>query len=159
MKIPNQRPRVWMILLKGKQAKCKVADQGASTFFHDKLEVKNRVLLVINKGYRVRATTIEGQNAFALSLCSAYVSCDSWSKHAWSDCVLCSPFILRGSPNECWLHTCHACAITTWRWGLRAPLVARNKCLPSLSSLNLKNHDCVRIARNWRMSKTVGKYQ
>ena len=58
MKIPNQRPRVWMILLNGKQAKCKVADQGASTFFHDKLEVKNRVLLVINKGYRGWAENI-----------------------------------------------------------------------------------------------------
>ena len=48
-----------------------MADQGASTFFHDKLEVKNRVLLVINKGYRVRATMIEGQNAFIRSLCFA----------------------------------------------------------------------------------------
>ena len=34
-------------------------------------------------------------------------------------------FILSGSPNECWLHTCRACVITTWRLGLRAPLVAR----------------------------------
>ena len=30
---------------------------------------------------------------------------------AWSKCVLC---ILGGSPNECWLHTCDACVITTW---------------------------------------------
>ena len=26
----------------------------------------------------------------------------------------------------CWLHTCDACVITTWRLGLRAPLVARS---------------------------------
>ena len=48
------------------------------------------------------------------------------SKCAWSKCVLCIPFILSGSPNECGLHTCDACVITTWRLGLRAPLVARN---------------------------------
>ena len=35
--------------------------------------------------------------------------------------------ILGGSPNECWLHTCNACVITSSRLGLRAPLVARNK--------------------------------
>ena len=38
------------------------------------------------------------------------------SKRAWSDCVLCIPFILSGSPNKCWLHTCDACVITTWRF-------------------------------------------
>ena len=27
---------------------------------------------------------------------------------------------------ECYLHTSDACVITTWRLGLRAPLVARN---------------------------------
>ena len=36
------------------------------------------------------------------------------------------PFSLSGSPNECWLHTCDACVITTWRLVLKAPLVARN---------------------------------
>ena len=36
------------------------------------------------------------------------------------------PFILSGSLNKCWLHTCDACVITTWRLGLRAPLVACN---------------------------------
>ena len=40
--------------------------------------------------------------------------------------VLCSPFILSGSPNESWLQTCDACLITAWRLTLRAPLVARN---------------------------------
>ena len=49
---------------------------------------------------------------------------DRWSKHVWSNCVLCIPFILSG--NECWLHTWDACAITTWRLGLRAPLATCN---------------------------------
>ena len=40
------------------------------------------------------------------------------------DHVLCIPFILSGGPNECWLHTCDACVITTWKLGLRTPLVA-----------------------------------
>ena len=47
-------------------------------------------------------------------------------KRAWSNCVLCIPHILGGSQNECWLHICDACVITTWRLGLRAPLVAHN---------------------------------
>ena len=45
------------------------------------------------------------------------------SKHAWSNYVICIPFILSGSPNERWLHKCDACVITLWRLGLRAPLV------------------------------------
>ena len=45
------------------------------------------------------------------------------SKHAWSNYVICIPFILSGSPNERWLHKCNACVITPWRLGLRAPLV------------------------------------
>ena len=27
-----------------------------------------------------------------------------------------------GSPDKCWLHTCDACVIRTWRFGVRAPL-------------------------------------
>ena len=38
--------------------------------------------LVITKGYGVRATAIEGQNAIAPTLCFAQVSRDKWSKHA-----------------------------------------------------------------------------
>ena len=56
-----------------------------------------------------------------------HITSDRRSKRSWSYCVLCIPFILSGSPNQCWLHTCDACLITTWRLGLRAPLVARNK--------------------------------
>ena len=50
------------------------------------------------------------------------------SRCEWSNCLLWIPFILiSGSPNECRLHTCDACIIITWRWKLRATLVARNK--------------------------------
>ena len=28
------------------------------------------------------------------------------SKHRQSNCIFCLPFILSGSPNECWIHTC-----------------------------------------------------
>ena len=47
------------------------------------------------------------------------------SKRACSICILCISFILSGSPNKRWLHTCDACVITSWRLGLRVPLVAR----------------------------------
>ena len=33
---------------------------------------------------------------------------------------------LVGVQTKCWLHTCDTCIMTTWRLGLRAPLVARN---------------------------------
>ena len=46
------------------------------------------------------------------------------SKCTWLNCILCIPLILSESPNECWLRTCDACVITSWRLGLRAPLVA-----------------------------------
>ena len=54
------------------------------------------------------------------------ITSDRRSKRAWSKCVLCFPYIRSGSPNLCWLHTCDACVITTWRLGLWAPPVARN---------------------------------
>ena len=38
--------------------------------------------LVITRGYEMRATAIEGQNAFASTLCFAEVSRYGWSKHA-----------------------------------------------------------------------------
>ena len=74
------------------------------------------IQLAITKGCGVQATTIEGQNAFAPTLFFAQVSRNRWwsnyegrrSKGAWSNCFLCIPFILNGSPNECWLHTMHA---------------------------------------------------
>ena len=46
------------------------------------------------------------------------ITSDRGSKRAWSNCVLRIPFILSGSPNECWLHTCDVRVITTWRLGL-----------------------------------------
>ena len=39
------------------------------------------------------------------------------------------PFIPSESPNECWLHTCDACLITTWRLGLQATRGARKYSL------------------------------
>ena len=71
--------------------------------------------VVITKGYGVRATTIEGQYAFALSLCALrkfhvtdsqntrdQIASDRKSKRTWSNCLLCIPFNLSGSPKECW---------------------------------------------------------
>ena len=52
------------------------------------------------------------------------ITSDRRSKHAWSKCFLSIPYVLSGSPNECWLHTCDTCVIRTWRLGLRVPLVA-----------------------------------
>ena len=51
------------------------------------------------------------------------ITSDRRSRRAWSKYVLC----INTYPNECWLHTYDACAIITWRLGLRAPLVARTK--------------------------------
>ena len=66
------------------------------------------------------------------------ITSDRRSKRAWSNCVMCIPFILGGSPNECWLHTSDPCVITTWTLGLRAPLVACND-LPCLMTLLISN--------------------
>ena len=52
-------------------------------------------------------------------------------KQAWSNCALCIPFILSGSPKECWLHTCDACIIS-WRLGLRAPLVTHKNIMEKI---------------------------
>ena len=52
-------------------------------------------------------------------------------KQAWSNCPLCIPFILSGSPKECWLHTCDACIIS-WRLGLRAPLVTHKNIMEKI---------------------------
>ena len=67
-----------------------------------------------------RFLVTDGQNT-----CDHITRCRR-SKPAWSNCILCIPFILNGSPNKCCPHTCNACIITTWRLGLRAPLVAHN---------------------------------
>ena len=52
-------------------------------------------------------------------------------KQAWSNCALCIPFILSGSPKECWLHTCDACIIS-WRLRLRAPLVTHKNIMKKI---------------------------
>ena len=109
MKIPNQRPRVWMILLNGKQARCKVADQEASTFFHDRLEVKNTALLVITKRYRVRATTIEGQNAlvYRCALRKFHVTVGQNTHDQIAFCAFHS-FSVEVQTNPGYIHATHA---------------------------------------------------
>ena len=75
----------------------------------------------------MRATTIEGQKAFAPLLCFAYVSREKVREGPNAPDQI--PFIPSESPNECWLHTCDACLITTWRLGLRATRGARKYSL------------------------------
>ena len=70
---------------------------------------------------------------------------DRRSKLAWPKWVLCIPYILSGSPNEFWLHTCDACVITTWRLGLLAPLVARKYG----KRINLKRLNNLLILVDW----------
>ena len=41
------------------------------------------------------------------------------------DCILCFPFIISGSVNECWLHNAEHVWIETWRLGLWFSLVTR----------------------------------
>ena len=60
------------------------------------------------------------------------IASDGRSKCAWSDYEwwevqtrmnkLCFVYS-SGSPNECWLRTCHACIITAWRLGSRLLLL------------------------------------
>ena len=85
--------------------------------------------LVITRGYEMRETTIEGQNAFAPTLCFV-VLCGSFTSRMVKTRVIRlrvfegqnarDPFhsFFSGSPNESWLHTCNACVITreggTW---------------------------------------------
>ena len=74
-----------------------------------------------------------------------HITSDRRSKLAGSNCILCISFILSGSQNECWLNTCDECVVTTWRLGLRAPLVARNYQIHFMLTLNIK----------WSWSSTV----
>ena len=60
------------------------------------------------------------------------------------NCVFGIPFILSGSPNECWVHTCDACVITTWRLGLPAPLVARKKSVQTIECWKKKRCEMCR---------------
>ena len=58
------------------------------------------------------------------------------SRRLWSNWVLCIPFILSGSPNECWLHTCDACEISTRRLWLQL-LSINYFCINNLIHLQL----------------------
>ena len=64
------------------------------------------------------------------------ISSDRRSKRSLSNCILCLPYILSGGPNESWLHTSDTCTTTTWKWGLRAPFVTRNKWKQQVNSMN-----------------------
>jgi len=64
------------------------------------------------------------------------ITSDRRSKRAWPKCVLCIPYILSLSPNECWLHTSDACVIATWRLGLGTTRGARNNSPRALGGDN-----------------------
>ena len=49
-----------------------VHENSAVLFYKETDNYNNKIKLVITKGYGVRATTIEGQNAFSPALCFAY---------------------------------------------------------------------------------------
>ena len=101
--------------------------------------------LVLIRGYRVWATMIEGQNAwapllsFALSSSDSQNTCDQITSDRRSKRVIklrsVHSFILRRSSNTCRLyrvHTCDACIITTWRLGLWVTRGAHNNKLNML---------------------------
>ena len=82
---------------------------------------------------------MEGQNALLYDHCALHkfhmtdsqntrgqITSDRRSTCASSNCVLYIPVILSEISNECWLHASDACVLTTWRLGLRAPLLTRN---------------------------------
>ena len=98
-------------------------------------------LLVITKGQGVWATMIRGPNAFAPTLCFApkFHLTDGQNtrgshyegqKAEMHDQIMfCAfhSFLVEVQKNAGYIHcTCNACVIT-WRLGLQAPLVARNK--------------------------------
>ena len=70
------------------------------------------------------------------------------------------PFILNGSPNERWLHTCDACVITTSGLRLRAPLLARNNSLQTFSQMKVPSRGVVNryIAAQGPLEKTCGDF-
>ena len=80
---------------------------------------RSRGKVFLHQHCALRKFLVIGQNA------RDQISRKRRSKRARSDCTLCSPFIRSGSPNECWLPTCRACIIATWRLALRPPLVVR----------------------------------
>ena len=88
------------------------------------------------------ATTIEDPNAFAkFQVTDGQNMCDQITKGGrsrclWSNWVLCIPFIPSESPNECWLHTCNACEISTRRLWLQL-LSINYFCINNLIHLQL----------------------
>ena len=86
-----------------------MADQEASTFFHDRLEVKNTVLLVITKRYRVRATTIAGQNAlvYRCALRKFHVTVGQNTHDQIAFCTF-HTFLVEVQTNAGYIHATHA---------------------------------------------------
>ena len=60
--------------------------------------------------------------------------------------VMCIPFILSGSPNKCWLHTCDAWSLTTWPGLLEAWLL--------LTSVKYHGNLYILIPLNQRLALT-----
>ena len=109
----------WSLHLHIKRCQCESGEQ--STFFETLYFANIWPKLVIIKGYGVRATTsllrrcaLRKFQVTDSQITRDQITSDRRSKRAWSNCVLCIPFILSGISNECWLHTCDACVITTW---------------------------------------------
>ena len=85
----------------------------------------------------MRGTTIGGPNAFLLQHCASRKFHVSNGQNKTRVIRLRGvegrnardqfAFLVVRSLNEYWLHTCDACVMTTWRLGLRAPLVALTK--------------------------------
>ena len=86
---------------------------------------------------------MKDENAFTPTLCTALVSRDRWSKHAYqnasdpnaSDLIAFCKFhsFLVVSKRMAAAHdACDACIIKTWRLRLRAPLVARSKVVKNI---------------------------
>ena len=61
-----------------------------------------------NQRFKVQATMTKDQNAFAPTLCFAQVSCDRWSKHAWSDYDIPYSFLVEVQMNAGYIHATHA---------------------------------------------------
>ena len=87
--------------------------------------------LVITKGYRVRATTVKTLLLQRCALRKFHVTngqnlCEQVTSDRRSKFHSFLVEVQTNALNECWLHMCDACVITTWRLGLQAPLVTRN---------------------------------
>ena len=70
---------------------------------------------------------------------------------------MCIPFIHSGGPNECWLHTCDAWVIKTWRLRLRAPLLAHKYTAGFSPASDLVTIKCKLLDRSQKGQRKEGK--